>query len=412
MNLKTFVSAVARYRKTFIAIVVVTFGLGVAWLVLSPTKYVSTTQLLVSISGSTTAAAYQNDDVVSGRVNSYIALLDSAVVSQRVIDNLGLSMSASQLVDEINATNVPPKTAVIDVSVTDRSAAQAQRLADTLATEFVSYVSALETPTGEDGQKVHVTVVSPASQPREPRAERVVLGVLIALLALLIGAIAVWIRWLTDPVLRTTDRAVAAAGVPALGSVTTAPAKTVGDLERYRRLRTRLRSLLDPDGKSATRGNVLVFASPDGEVDSGSIASNLGRSFEAAGIRSIVFRTDGAYVHDPVNSSDEPSIEAGDEGLPDSLSVSGWARDPELADRKAAELFNRLRTEYRYVLVAASPVREALTASLISDNADGVVLVVAADTSRRRHLGQAADSLRATGAPLIGVVLTAARASL
>jgi capsular polysaccharide biosynthesis protein len=207
LNLKTFVAAVRRYVKTFVAVAGAVFAVGLAWIILTPAKYVSTTQLMVSISGSTTAAAYQNDQVVAARVNSYIALLTSDVVMKRVIDKLGLPLTTGELAAKVSATNVPPQTSVIDVAVTDESPARARQIADTLASEFINYTNALETPTGEDGQKVHTTIVSPASEPRERRAERVILGVLAGLTALLLGSVAVWIRSRIDPVVRTADRA-------------------------------------------------------------------------------------------------------------------------------------------------------------------------------------------------------------
>ena len=110
------------------------------------------------------------------------------MVNQRVIDRLGLSFTAPELATKVSATNVPPKTAVIDVAVTDESPAQARLLANTLATEFINYAKALETPTGEDGQKVHTTVVTAASEPREQRAERILLGALTAIAALVTGS--------------------------------------------------------------------------------------------------------------------------------------------------------------------------------------------------------------------------------
>src|ERR1700730_8560974 len=137
VTLKTFLATVRLYWKTFALVTVTALALGLAWLLLTPPQYVSTTQLLVSINGSTTAAAYQNDSVVSGRVNSYIALLTSDVVSQRVIDKLGLHMSAPELAAKISATGVPPNTSIIDVAVTDESPGQARQLADTVAKEFV-----------------------------------------------------------------------------------------------------------------------------------------------------------------------------------------------------------------------------------------------------------------------------------
>src|SRR4029077_14830374 len=139
-----------------------------------------------------------------------------------VIDKLGLSLTAAELAAKVSATNVPPKTSVIDVAVTDESPEQARRLAAAPAGEFVSYTDALETPTGEDGQKVHTTVVTAASEPRSRLAERVVLGALVAVAALLLGAVAVWIRSLVDRRVRTANQATRAAGVPVLGRVTSA----------------------------------------------------------------------------------------------------------------------------------------------------------------------------------------------
>ena len=194
MDLKAYLAAVRRHWRVFVAVVVPVLVLGLTWLLLTPAQYVSTTQLLVSINGSTTATAYQNDDVVTGRVNSYIALLTSDVVSKRVVDKLHLPMTPREFAAKVSATNVPPKTSIIDVAVTDTSPAQARLLADTVADEFINYASALETPTGEDDQKVRTTVVSTASAPRSRLAERVALGLLTALAAVLVGAVAVWIR--------------------------------------------------------------------------------------------------------------------------------------------------------------------------------------------------------------------------
>ncbi|MDB4883197.1 MAG: Lipid-A-disaccharide synthase, partial [Gemmatimonadetes bacterium] len=120
---------------------------------------------------------------------------------------------------KISATRVPPKTAVIDVEVTDESPARAQLIAQTVAQEFVSYTEALETPTGEDSQKVHTTVVTAATEPHEKRFERLLLAMLAGVTALLIGAVAVWIRARTDAVIRTAHQA-AAAGVPVLYYIT------------------------------------------------------------------------------------------------------------------------------------------------------------------------------------------------
>ena len=181
-------------------------------------------------------------------------------------------------------------------------------------------------------------------------------------------------------------------------------------------------------GEADDRGRVWVFTSAVGEVDTAVVATNLGRAMELAGNRSIVLdaaipeaevtsnepqptadhnrEADDETREDdgPEHASAEPSIRRGADGFPDTLSVSTWAGDPDLAATKAAAgLFDQLRNEYAHVIVAAPPVLTTITASVVSEYADGVLLVLALGTTRRRDLGHAADNLRATGAPLTGV---------
>jgi len=199
LNIKTFSLEVRRYRGTFAIVAGAVLLAGFTWVLLLPVRYVATTQLMVSISGSSTAAAYENDQVVAGRVNSYIALLTTDVVNQRVVDALRLPITASELARDVSATNVPPKTSLIDISVTADSPQSARLLADTVASQFVEYTRALETPTGEDSQKVRTTVVSTAGDPQAHHATRIVLGVLVVLAAALLGSVAVWIRAWREP---------------------------------------------------------------------------------------------------------------------------------------------------------------------------------------------------------------------
>ena len=410
------------YWKTFAVVAATVFALGLMGLLLAPTQYVSTTQLMVSITGSTTATAYQNEDLVAERINSYIALLTTDVVSQRVIDKLGLPLTAPEFAAKVSATNVPPKTSIIDVAVTDESPEQARRLADTVANEFVSYTEALETPTGEDAQKVHTTVVTAASEPSSRTAERVGLGVLVALAAVLLGGVAVWVRSRLDPVVRTADRAAAAAGVPVMGIVTSDPVASIADLDGYRRLRARLPSLL-----GGRRGSVWMLTSAAGEVDATVIASNLGRATELAGNRSILLDADLAESRAPGRMRDAESLQDddGDEndqtesdgsnwpapehlpgGFPDRLSVSAWKVESDLLTMNVHRgLVDRLRNEYDHLIIAAPPVLSPITESVLSESTDAVLLVTSVGTTRWRDLSRAAEVLNETGAPLIGVVL-------
>lgn len=194
MTLRTFVDAARRFWRTYVLVAGLVVVVSAAVILLSPVTYVSSARLMVSVEGSTTAAAYQNEEVAMRRIRTYIPLLTSDVLTQRVIDNLGLPMAPSQLAEQVSATNVPPKTSLIDIKVADTSPDRAEQIANTVAREFVAYTAAIETATGEDSQKVQTTLVSAATPARRDPIEQALLYMLAALAAVLMGAAAVWIR--------------------------------------------------------------------------------------------------------------------------------------------------------------------------------------------------------------------------
>lgn len=199
MNLREFLGAIRAHWITFVTVTLVVLGAGIAWLALSPLQYVSNAQLLVTLNGTTTANAYQNDSVVASRVNSYVALMTSDAVAQRVVDALKSPLSAKEMAATVTAVQVP-NTAVIDIAAVAPSREQARRVAQTFAEEFVAYAASIESPTGEDAQRIQTAIVSSAGEPESRLGERIAVGGLVALAAIFIGAAAVWVR--RDPRVR------------------------------------------------------------------------------------------------------------------------------------------------------------------------------------------------------------------
>lgn len=389
MNLREFLSTIRLYRKTFLAVALAVLALGIAWLVFVPLKYVSTTQLLVTINGNSTASAYQNDDVIANRVNSYVALLTSDVVNQRVVDKLGLKVSARDLASSISAVQVP-KTALIDVAVTGSSPDGARRIAQAVGEEFVAYTAAIESPTGEDAQKVQTKVVSGASQPRSRIAETVVIGGLFVVLAALAGAVATWIRSATDRIVRLPRQAATATHLPVVGTVDPATAAdSLATIDPYRRVRARL-------GDNGTQ--VIQLSPVDADVDTATIAANLATASTLAGHRTIVVDATGHEPH-------RHGVVHGGDGRPDVLSAGAWARDPDLvANPESTALIEQLKRDYQQVVIATQPAVSSPVASALSDHSDAVVLVVEPGQSRRADVRRVADDIRAVGGHLAGVL--------
>jgi hypothetical protein len=212
----------------------------------------------------------------------------------------------------------------------------AQLIAQTVAREFISYTEALETPTGEDSQKVHTTVVTAATEAHEKRFERLLLAMLAGVAAALMGAVAVWTRARTDAVIRTADQA-AAAGVPVLGTVIASAPASADDLAEYHRLRRQLQLLTDRTRDGSNRGAVLMLTSPAGEVETSQVASNLCDAFRLADSRSILV---DAKVLEPPTLTDQQlaSRASGNVHMP------GRAEDTKWPENSKADTRNRART--------------------------------------------------------------------
>lgn len=417
MTLPEFLDAIRLRWKIFLTAFLGCVGLGVILGLVQPTGYVSTVRLLVSAQGTTTATSYENLQVESGRADTYVALLTSEVVAQRVVDDLGLAKSARELSTGVNATIVP-QTTVIDVEVTGDSPEQARLLADTLAREFVEYSAALETPTGSDDQRVRTTVVSSASPPIRQMPTPVNFGLLGAFAGLVAGATAVWVRSRTDPLVRIPSDAAAASGLPVLGSVPSGGAGSTANTESYRSLRTRL---LTAERREGTGGQVWQVTSPDPRCDTAGVVALLGRTLTAGGSRVLIVDADlrGAHLDETYGLGPglaevltgvarvDHVVQRIDNGLLDALSAGIDTDDSiDLLPTSAmAELVDALRADYAFVVIGTPAVAPVSDAAAVSRYTDGVLVVVTEGTTRRRDLNRAVECLHTVGARLMGVVV-------
>ncbi len=80
-----------------------------------------------------------------------------------------------------------------------------------------------------------------------------------------------------------------------------------------------------------------------------------------------------------------------------------------LGSQKMAALLQRLRAGYDQVIIVAPPVPAFPDALALASQADGVVLVLDAPTTRRGTARAALTALRQVGAPVLGVVLDRVR---
>jgi capsular exopolysaccharide synthesis family protein len=391
--------------------------------------YTSNTQFFVSAAGSTasTADAFQGSQFSQQRVTSYARVLEGRLLASRVIEQLGLDLSPSELQDRIAATAVPD-TVLIDVSVTDPSPERAQLIAEALGEQFIERVDELETR--EDASSLVTVDVNefpelPAS-PSSPQTNRnVVLG---AILGLLVGAGVAVLRAQLDRSVKNTETASELTGAPVIGAVlrdqalekrhTVDRSGTNRAAEDYRQLRNNLQflnvddppkvimisSALPSEGKTTAVVN-LALALADADRSVTIVEADLRRPkvtrymglISGVGLTNVLAGT--ADLDQVVQHYGEGRLKV--------IAAGPLPPNPGelLASSHMAKLLDKLRGSNDFVLIDAPPLLPVADASGLAVHTDGVLLSVRYGATRQEQLQQAAATLERVGAKTLGVIL-------
>lgn len=402
---------------------------ALAWT--QPPTYAAHTQMFVSTSArpGSLGQTYQGGLFIQQRVASYTSILSSAIVVQRVINQLGLRDSVPAVQSEISAS-VPVGTVLINATVRDRTPSTAKAIAIALDDQFSGYVSDLESRQTGGQPSVKVSVISPATLPTTPVSPRksldVALGVIIGLVLGTIGAVA--LEALDDRI-RGEEDVVSIAEAPVIGSIVKDPNASAHPLvvleapdspaaEPFRRLRTNVQVLARD---RATRSFVVTSARP-GEGKT-LVAANLGLAFAQAGYRVLMVNADlrrprlgkimgassmlglssvleeKASIEDALHADPRLSLELLDSGpLP--------PRPGEMLESgRFLELMNELAARADIVLVDAPALLAVADATIIAKSVAAMIMVARVGSTRRAELETAVRSLGMVDTPVLGVVL-------
>lgn len=403
---------------------------AVAALVTSQTtpQYASTARVFISTTPSNSTDAYQGGLFSEQRVSSYADLISGLELSQRVIDELKLDMSAGTLASKINAA-VVPDTVVLKITVTDPSPIQAQRINDAVVEQLQKFVGELETPPGKEVPLLKGTVVDSPRLPGSPVSPQPVRNIGLALvLGLLLGFGLAVLREILDTTVKRIEDVPALAETPLLSAlaydndVHTHPLIT--DLpshaprsEAFRVLRTNL-SFIDVDqaskafvvtssvpneGKSTTAINAAIAMASagqsvlliDGDLRRPQVANLL--SLEVSvGLTTALVGT----------STFEESIQ---KHAPSGLDVLAAGRLPpnpaELLQSNAMrELLAKSRSRYDVTIIDGPPLLPVTDAALMASQTDGAVLVVRHGKTTKEQLNGAVQRLVSVGSAPLGVI--------
>ncbi len=403
------------------------------WSLLQTPTYEASTQLYVSVRSDSSGVSelVQGTSFARQAVVSFVDVVDSALVLDRVINDLDLDVSAQELARTIDASS-PTNSVIISIKVSNTTADQAAAIANSVGSNFADVVvNRLEKPDGEAPSLVRVETIAPALVPTSPAAPHIPLNVIVGVvIGLALGLGIAVLRSVLDTRIHSLHDIEATTDAPVLGGIALDPEAKKRPLivhadprnpraESFRSLRTNLQ-FIDVDGDS--RSFVVSSAGP-GEGKSTTIV-NLAIALAETGAR--VALVDGDLRLPRI--ADYMGIEGG-VGLTDVLIgqaelvdvLQQWGtgklfvlpsgRTPPnpselLGSQSMQRTLEALASAFDYVLVDAPPLLLVTDAAVVSRFTSGALMVAASGTTKKPQLTAAVEKLDAIGSRLFGVIVT------
>jgi tyrosine-protein kinase len=372
------------------------------------------------------SSAYEGALLSQQLMQSFAAVIEARPTAEAALRRQYENIPAGVLQQRVKAEPIPD-TLLIELSIEDIDPARAQRLTNAVALAFVDQV-----PTLQGGSTVRVSLVEPALRPTVPVRPQTRFNVaLAAMLGLMLGVGVAFLTEHLDTSIRSADALEVAAGAPVVGTIplfeaTEQPLPVVSEprsveAEAFRKLRTNL-SFLGVD-----RGSLCcVVTSPSVGEGKSTVTANLAMAIAQSGLRVIVVEADlrrptvhrlfglqhrvgtttvlldHADVDDALQQLDDEPVAVLTSGqLPPNPSEL-------LGSRPMGELVAELRRRADVVLIDSAPLLPVADPVVVSQFADGMLLVARAGSTTRDHIKAARAACDRGGARVLGVVLNAA----
>ncbi|MCD5421731.1 polysaccharide biosynthesis tyrosine autokinase [Rhodococcus pyridinivorans] len=420
----------ARWKIVAVTTVVAVLAALGASLLTTP-QYEAKTRLFVSTSsGASVQEIYQGNLFSQQRVTSYTELLEGTTLAQRTLEKLGLGeMSAVDLAGKVTASSTPD-TVLIDTAVTDESPERARDLANALSDEFVVMARELETPEDGGPPTARVVVEQYAATPSAPVTPKTTRNVALGLaVGVLLGIALAVLRDRLDNTIKDRNAVEELAGTGVVGVIPLEKARqeepaivfadaNSGDAEAYREMRTNLQFLevdnppraivitssLPGEGKTTTAVNLALVLAEAGhsvvlveaDLRRPRVTKYLG-SLGDAGLSNVLAHTAALEdVLQPTRFDGMWVLAAG--GLPPNPSEL-------LGSAHAREVIEDLRSRFDYVIIDAPPLLPVTDAAILTNIADGALLIARYGKTTREQFARAVGNLRAVNAPVLGTIL-------
>ncbi len=433
MELRSYLTILRKQWILLVAVLGIAIAGGSLYTLQATPQYASTVTFFITTpSGSDSTAAYQGGLFSQQRVASYADLITGDRLAKSVIKDSGVSMTADQFQKRITAT-AKPNTVLLTATVTDASAPQAQRLAQSVGSQFTKLVEDLETPPGRKTSAIKAEVVESPRLPARPVTPKPLLDIgLAAMLGLLLGIGLAVLRETLDVSVKSPEQLREFSEAPTLAiiafdSQAKASPLIVQDTgsqarsEAFRQLRTNLQfvdvdhpprvvvvtSALPGEGKSTTAANLAITLAAAG-TSTVLVEGDLRRPrmIDYLGLEGAVGLTNVLVGQVELDDVLQPW---GRYGLT-VLSSGSIPPNPSemLASQNMTDTLEMLTSRFAIVIVDAPPLLPVTDGAILAAKSDGALLVVRHGKTTRGQAQHAIAALRSVDARVLGSVLNMA----
>ena len=431
MELRDYIRGLRRHWLAIALMTLLGVGTAYGWSLLQTPVYQATASGLVQAQTAFNEGQLMNDDgAARGKVPTYLDMAGWKQVAERAIEDLGLSASPAQVASRVTVEN-PPSTSIIRFTASANTPQAAADLAQAWIGALPATSKRSTVPTARP-RSTSTRQRPPLFPPRrcfpDTRMALIVGGVL----GLGAGIAFALIRTASDRRVRATDDVEAKLHVPVMGTIPASgalgrrkrlltgqlPASAHSRSPRAcARLRTNLRfmdvdnpprkivvtSPLPGDGKSTIACNLALTLAAAARRSSSSTATSAGRWWrpisDARGGRPQ--RCAGR----PCRAADVLQRTAHDTHLlvlaagtipPNPSEVLGSARMRQLLDDLA---------KHATLIIDAPPLLAVTDAAVLTQQADGALLVVGVGKTNYDFVEKALDAVRKVNGRALGLVL-------
>jgi capsular exopolysaccharide synthesis family protein len=428
VDLRGYVRAIRKNWWIVVACVLLGAGAATFMNLRATPQYQSKVEFFVSTPTADGGNALQADQYAQRRVNSYVGLLTSERLAERVLADTGLTRSVASVQRSISAS-ADLNTVLLSATVTDSSPDASLAIASAVANDLGPLVDQYD-DRGDGSANVELNVISGPTLNSTPVSPKTKTNLALGLAAgLVVGIVLALLRELSDTSVRSPNALQSLTGRPVLGVLNydrrakRAPleldsrARSVR-AEAFRQLRTNLQfvdlgspvhvlvvtSSVADEGKSSTAVNLAVAI-----ADSGRsvvlIEADLRRPrvAEYLGLESSVGLTNVLVGQAQV----EDVLQPWGRGALTVLPCGTIAPNPSelLGSPEMSRLLERLRERFDVVVLDTPPLLPVTDAAVAAAQADGALLVVRHGKTSRNQITQSLESLEAVGARTLGTVL-------